>query len=355
VSEVHIVVPEGIDDPDRPSGGSVYDRRASCALTALGWLVHEHAVRGSWPTPTQEDRAALRAVVSGIPDGAVVLLDGLVASPAPEVLVPEARRLGLVVLVHMPLGDAPPGQAVVEAAPMREAMVLSAAAAVVTPGESTRRWLLGRYSLQPDRVHVAEPGVDAADIAPGTATGGELLCVAAVTPNKGHDVLLAALATIRHLGWRCTCVGSLNRDPRFVDRLHRQAREDGIGGRVRFTGPLTGRALEAAYAGGDLLVLASRGESYGMVVAEALARGLPVVATSVGGLPQALGPESGGRLPGLLVPPDSPAALAEALSAWLDDVELRRRLRQAAEQRRDTLLSWSATAERMSRVLAELV
>jgi glycosyltransferase involved in cell wall biosynthesis len=355
VNVVHFVVPEGIDDPERPSGGNVYDRRASCELAALGWFVHEHQVPGSWPTPAREDLAPLRDVVSGIPDGAVVLLDGLVASAAPEVLVPEARRLCLVILVHMPLGDGPPGQAVVEAAPGREAMVLSAAAAVVTPGESTRRWLLGRYSLHPDRVHVAEPGVDAADIVPGTATGGELLCVAAVTPNKGHDVLLAALAMIRHLEWRCTCVGSLNRDPRFVDRLHRQAREHGIGGRVRFTGPLTGTALEAAYAGGDLLVLASRAESYGMVVTEALARGLPVAATSVGGLPQALGGESGGTPPGLLVPPDAPAALAEALSAWLDDGELRRRLRQAAEQRRETLIGWSATAERMSRVLAELV
>ena len=201
----------------------------------------------------------------------------------------------------------------------------------------------------------ADRGVAAAHMAGGRAPGGELLCVAAVTPNKGHDVLLAALAMIRHLGWRCTCVGSLNRDPCFVDRLHRQARDDCIGDRVHFTGPLTGPALEAAYAGGDLLVLPSRAESYGMVVTEALARGLPVVATSVGGLPQAVGPESGGGRPGLLVPPDSPMALAEALSAWLDDVELRRRLRRAAEQRRDTLSGWSATAERMSRVLAELV
>jgi glycosyltransferase involved in cell wall biosynthesis len=350
VTEVHFVVPEGIDDPDRPSGGNVYDRRVSCELAALGWLVHEHAVRGSWPTPAPDDLAALGDVISAIPDGSAVLFDGLIASAAPEVLVPEAGRLGLVILVHMPLGNSPSG----EAAARREATVMSAAAAVVTPGESTRGWLVDRYSLRPDRVHVAEPGVDAVDIAPGTPTGGELLCVAAVTPNKGHDVLLAALAKIRHLGWQCTCVGSLSRDPGFVDRLQSQARADGTGGRVRFTGPLTGPALEAAYAGGDLLVLASRTESYGMVVTEALARGLPVVATSVGGLPQALDGESGGARPGLLVPPDAPVALAEALSAWLGDVELRRRLRQAAEQRRDTLFGWSVTAERMSRVLAGL-
>jgi len=350
VTEVHFVVPEGIDDPDRPSGGNVYDRRVSCELAALGWLVHEHAVPGSWPTPVPEDLAALWDVVSAIPDGSVVMLDGLIASAAPEVLVPEARRLSLVILVHMPLGDGSPG----EAAARREATVMTAAAAVVTPGESTRRWLVEEYSLHPDRVHVVEPGVDAADIAPGTAAGGELLCVAAVTPNKGHEVLLAALAKIRHLGWQCTCVGSLSRDAGFVDRLQSQARADGIGGRVRFTGPLTGPALDAAYAGGDLFVLASRAESYGMVVTEALARGLPVVATCVGGLPQAIDGESGGARPGLLVPPDAPAALADALSAWLGDVELRRRLRRAAEQRRDTLFGWSVTAERMSRVLAGL-
>jgi hypothetical protein len=86
------VVPEGIDDPTRPSGGNVYDRQVCRGLTSIGWSVHEHAVPGSWPRADTASLAALDGVVRRIPDDAVVLLDGLVASTAPEVLVPQAAH-----------------------------------------------------------------------------------------------------------------------------------------------------------------------------------------------------------------------------------------------------------------------
>lgn len=342
-----MVVPDGIDDPGRPSGGNVYDRRVSRELAAGGWSVHEHAVPGSWPTPAAADLARLDAVLRSIPDDVAVLIDGLVASPSRGVLLRSARRLRPVILVHMPHAGGRSEDAVAE-----EGAVLSAAAAVVTSSAWTRRRLLDRHELRPERVYVAEPGVDHADIAPGTATGGELLCVATVTPVKGHDVLLAALAMISDLSWRCTCVGSLNRDPGFVDRLHDQAGKDCVSDRVRFIGPRTGAALDVAYAAADVLVLASRAEAYGMVVTEALARGLPVVASAVGGIQEALGRDLQGEMPGVLVAPDTPAALAEALRAWLSDAELRRRLRNTAAQRRAGLRGWSSTAERISRAIA---
>ena len=106
---------------------------------------------------------------------------------------------------------------------------------------------------------------------------------------------------------------------------------------MRFPGPRTGAELDRSYAAADLLVLASRAETYGMVVTEALARGLPVVAAEVGGVPEALGHGADGTRPGLLVPPDDPAALGAALRAWLGDAELRRRLRRAARERRASL------------------
>jgi glycosyltransferase involved in cell wall biosynthesis len=230
--------------------------------------------------------------------------------------------------------------------------VLSAAAAIVTTSRWTERWLVGRYTLRRDLVHVVEPGVDVADPASGTTSGGELLCVAAVTPQKGHDLLLQGLATVADLDWRCSCVGTLARDPGFVADLGRRARAGGIADRVSFTGPRSGADLEHAYATSDLLVLASRAETYGMVVTEALARGLPVVATAVGGVPEALGRVGDGSRPGLLVPPDDPPAFGAALRNWLGDHELRRRLRSAAAERRATLSGWLDTSGRLSRVLA---
>ncbi len=301
---------------------------------------------GSWPRPDGVALATLAGFLQQIPDDSVVLIDGLIASAAAEVLVHQASRLRLVVLMHMPLGDR------VDDARPDERAVLSVAASVVTTSAWTRRRLLELYRLPADRVHVAQPGVDAADLAAGSTAGRELLCVAAVTPDKGHDVLLDALATAADLSWHCVCVGSLDRDPAFVDDLRRRAVDRGIGDRVRFPGPRIGVDLERSYAAADVLVLASRAETYGMVVTEALARGLPVVAAEVGGLTEALGHGADGIRPGVLVPPDDPATLGAALRAWLTDAELRERCRRAARERRESLSGWSTTTSAVASVLA---
>jgi glycosyltransferase involved in cell wall biosynthesis len=351
VTAVHVVVPDGIDDPARPSGGNTYDRHLCRGLASIGWSVHEHPVPGRWPRPDAASLAALAGVVQRIPDDAVVLLDGLVASTAPEVLVPRARRLRLVVLVHMPLGHRPADDGAGDAR-MRERAVLSVAAGVVATSGWARRRLLELYPLPAVRVHVAEPAVDAADLVPGTAAGGALLCVAAVIFGKGHDVLLDALAATTAFSWRCVCVGSLDREPEFVERLQRRRVDAGLEDRVCFPGPRTGADLDHSYATADLVVLASRAETYGMVVTEALARGLPVLAAEVGGLPEALGHGTDGTRPGLLVPPGDAAALAAALRAWLGDAKLRGRLRRAACERRESLPGWSTTTAVVAGVLA---
>ena len=214
----------------------------------------------------------------------------------------------------------------------------------MTTSAWARRRLIELYDLPADRVHVAEPGADAAEPASGTEAGEALLCVGAVTFEKGHDILLEALESISALPWHCTCVGSLDRDPAFVESLRRRALDAGLGERVSFAGPRTGADLDRAYASADLLVHASRAETYGLVVTEALARGLPVIAAEVGGVPEALGEGADGTRPGLLVAPEDPVALGDALSAWLGDAELRARLRRAAGERRESLPRWSTTA-----------
>ncbi|MGO4599931.1 glycosyltransferase family 4 protein [Terrabacter sp. 2RAF25] len=344
MTRLHAVVPAGIDDAARPSGGNAYDRRVLDGLRAAGWVVDEHPVPGTWPHPHASALADLSAVVAGIATGSVLLVDGLIASSSADVLVEESARVRLVILVHMPLvtTDATAGPG--------EGGVLRAARAVVATSEWTRRLLVDAYALGEDSVHVAHPGVDDAPLAPGTSTGGSLLCVAAVSPHKGQADLADALGRVADLPWRCSLAGSLDVAPEYVGAVRRTLATAGVADRVTLVGPLGADALERAYAAADLVVVPSRAETYGMVVTEALARGLPVVATRVGGVPEAMG-ASEPDLPGLLVAPDGVDPLAAALRAWLVDADLRSRLRAHAIRRRATLRPWSSTVADVARVL----
>jgi glycosyltransferase involved in cell wall biosynthesis len=340
VSTLHAVLPAGVDDPARPSGGNVYDRRMLDGLRCLGWQVREHHVAGAWPTPDVGALAALAHVLAGLPDGALVLVDGLVASAASVVLPTASARLRTVVLVHMPLGpDA------------GEEAVLSGAAAVVATSRATRARLREWYGLR--RVHVCEPGADPAPLAAGSGAGS-LLCVATVHRGKGHDLMLDALAEVEDQPWTLTCVGSLEVDPIHVARLQQRVYARRWEDRVRFVGPLVGAGLEAAYDAADLVVLASRAESFGMVLTEALAHGLPVVATRVGGVAEAVGRSVDGSVPGLLVPPEDAAALATALRDWMTDSRLRERLSRSAARRRTDLRRWDEAATDLGDVLTQV-
>jgi glycosyltransferase involved in cell wall biosynthesis len=319
---VHLVVPAGY--AERPSGGNVYAHRVRAGLVGLGWDVVTHEVGPTGQLP-------------GLPAGALTVVDSLVVSSHAWALLDLDVRL--VSLVHMIFGT--PGE--------RE--LLRSAVAVVATSSWTRRRLAEHYGLELDRIRVAVPGVEIADPARGGATGGELLCVAGVSRAKGQDVLLAALARLRDLDWRCTLVGALDLDRDFVDELRKTAADTGTADRVVFAGAVPHDDLGAAYARSDLLVLPSRAETYGMVVAEALAHGLPVVASAVGGVPEALGQADDGSAPGLLVRPADPLALAGALRCWLEDPHRRERLRRSAGRRRLTLPTWSTTTADVAAVL----
>lgn len=327
---IRFVVPGGIDDT--PSGGNVYDRRVSAGLSV-------HEVAGTWPTPDDTARARLDQALADCPDDATVLLDGLVACGVPDVILPHSSRLRLAVLVHLPLADetglAPADAAKLDAA---EGEVLRAARLVVATSPSTATRLAGHHGLA--EVRTVIPGTDPAPLAPGTDGVSRLLCVASVTPRKGHDVLVEALATLADLPWHLDCVGPLTDHARLVEAL---IERHGLGDRIRLTGPLVGSALADAYAAADLFVLPSRAETFGMVVTEALARGIPVLASAV--------PDALGATP---LPPGDPDALAAALREWFTDDTCRQRLRAAALRRREQLATWDQSASELAEALASL-
>jgi glycosyltransferase involved in cell wall biosynthesis len=352
---VHFVLPGGVDDPTAPSGGNAYDRRVSLDLPGFGWQVHKHAVPGDWPRPGAAARAELAQTLRDLPDDTVVLLDGLVACGVPEIVVPEAERLRLAVLVHLPLGDETGlDPAVATELDARERAVLRAVPAVVATSDWAVRRLVSHHGLAPDRVHVAAPGADIAPLASGTDGVSRLLCVAAVTPRKGQHRLVEALASVTDLPWSCVCVGGLTQDPQYVAGLRVLIRRYGLQDRLHLAGPQSGAVLDASYNAADLMVLTSYAETYGMAVTEALARGIPVLATDVGGLPEAVGRAPDGGVPGILVPPEDPRALAAELRCWFGEADVRRRLKAAARGRRSALNGWATTARSLAAVLGRL-
>ncbi|MGD9532090.1 MAG: glycosyltransferase family 4 protein [Pseudonocardia sp.] len=351
---VHVVLPGDVDDRRLPSGGNVYGLRVCAGLPAAGRAVHAHRIGGTWPRPAAPARRALARCLEALPAGADVLLDGLVACGVPEAVVPAAARLRLTVLVHLPLGDESGlDPAVAAALSTREGRVLRAARAVVATSPHTARRVRDLHGVA---AHVVAPGVDAAAPTQPSEAGSRLLCVGSITPTKGQDVLVRALARIADREWTCALVGPTERDPEHVERVRGLVQCHDLGRRVRLDGPRTGVDLDASYAAADLLVVPSRRETYGMVVTEALARATPVVAAGVDGLPETVRGDGTGRgdLPGLLVAPDPDMAdaLAAALRRWLDEPALRADARAAARRRRPRLAGWDVTARRLTEVLA---
>lgn len=338
------IVPADIDDVTVASGGNTYDRRM-CELLGL----EKVTVAGRWPTPSTKARVVLSQTLGEIPDGSVVLIDGLVACGVPEVVVPQARRLRLVVVLHLQLADET-GLPAERAAGLdrREREVLRASTAVVATSEWAARRAITHHGLDPRRVRTAPPGTDPAPLAAGTESGSRLLCLASMTQRKGHDVLAEALANLSDLPWTCTCVGSLRRDPSYARRIQGMIDKLGLTQKMILTGPLPDEDVNQTFNRTDLLVLPSRRETFGMVVTEALVRGIPVLTTNVDALPFTLGRDTN-RTPGMLVPPDDVPALTDALRRWLSDADLRDRLREAARARE--VEDWPTAAKRLAGVL----
>ncbi len=342
---LHLLVP---GDPETLTGGYAYGRRIAAALRARGWGVETHTLYASFPRPTQAALAHAEETLAALPADALVLVDGLAYGAMPRLAGDAAARLRLLALVHHPLAaESGLDGSVQRALRESEREALAAARGVVVTSRATAH-ALADYDVPASRVAVVEPGTDPAPLARGSQGAGlHLVCVATLTPRKGHLTLLDALATLADRDWRLTCAGSAERDPDCARAVRERARD--LGERVRLLGELDAPALAALYDGADAFVLATRMEGYGMALAEALARGLPVVATRVGAVPDTVPQDAG-----MLVPPDDPGALAAAIASLLDDPRLHARLAAGARRARATLPRWEDAASRLAAALARL-
>lgn len=346
MSSLHFLLP---GDPDTRTGGYLYDARITAGLEALGWAVHRHRLADSFPFPGATDLGQAGDILASLPDDALVLIDGLALGVLPAVIVPHATRLRLVALVHHPLAaetglDEAARHWLFESEKAALGMVRHA---VVTSPFTAGA--LAEYGVAPERITVILPGTDPAPVAEGSGGSGlHILSVGTLTPRKGHDVLLTALGTLRHRDWTLTLAGG-PRDEATTALVGKLIQDKDLSDQVTMVGEVDGAALAALYGRADLFALASHYEGYGMVFAEALARGLPVLGTTGGAIPTTVPGDAG-----LLVSPGDADAFAQALERFMTDAELRQKLRQGALKARESLPRWPDQAGTLATLLETL-
>jgi glycosyltransferase involved in cell wall biosynthesis len=323
-----------------PTGGYRYDRRIIQELRRLGWHVDVANIGDSFPFPSIAQRATALATLRAVPAGCPIILDGLAFGVLPEAGALRSRT-PLIALVHQPLA-LHSGLDATQADVFRksERAALATAAHVVVTSEATARIVIADYDVLAQRVSVVRPGNDPVPSASGSNDGVvRLLSIGSVVPDKGYDLLIAALVALADMPWRLTIAGDRTRNPTAAAQLDADIKTYGLGDRIAVLGAVPTERISELYLASDIFVLASRFEGYGMALAEAIGHGLPVVSTKAGAIPDTVPAEAG-----LLVPPEDTIALAQALRRLIDDPPERRRLAANARAAAAQLPTWQDSA-----------
>lgn len=331
---------------ETPTGGYAYDREVLAHLGGHGVDAQPLALPAGFPFPDAAGCEEALRRLSQAPADCLLLVDGLALGALPADRL-EAVADRLVGLVHHPLaleeGLSPEDSARLAAS---ERAALARCRAVITTSPATARSLAADYGVPADRLTVAEPGVSHADRSPCIGEIPLILAVGSAIPRKSYPLFVSVLADLAHLPWTATIIGSLDLDPAEAARIRKIIAFHGLEGRIALRGAVSRAELDAAYGACDLFVHPALYEGYGMVLAEALRRGLPLICTTGGAAAETV-PDGAG----VKVPPGEAAPLRQALRHLLTDPDARRSLADRAFAAGQALPDWSQTAGRIARVL----
>lgn len=347
--ELYFVIP---GDIETISGGYAYDRKILNGLAANGWKVHLISLPGDYPFPSPDAVFEADRKLNQIPKKSLVMMDGLALGALPGLAKKYAEKFCWVGLIHHPLADET-GLAIDVAAQLRqeETQALSFMRSIIATSSTTARQLSHEYRVAHTIVHVAEPGVEPASPSRGNSDGRvRALCVGSIIPRKGQHLLVPVMERLRHFDWDIWVIGKADKEAPYVQNFLEAIREKSLNDRIVVTGPVGAGDLQHAYLEADFFVLPSFHEGYGMVLTEAVIRGLPIISTVAGAIPDTVPPAAG-----LLVPPGDVDALTDAVERLITDADLRSMLRDGALAAAAKLPRWKDTVARVDRVLQQAI
>lgn len=354
------------------SGGLRYNQQLRAALGASGVQNPVLSLPGDRSAPLTADGPGLAAQVASAAeqhDAGAVVIDGLIGSACPELFTPaEPTRILLVHLSAALAQELEAQQLEGAASPQtpdpevfqREQLAVESAGHVITASRWSAEQLRRRYGRE--EIIVALPGVELSPETPTEQSSSarnpavqspapadqpipQLACVSAFLPVKNHRLLAPALEPLLDLPWELTLAGPHSRSDyggEVIEELRHR-----LPGRVRSLGTLSPAEVAQLWQDTDLVLLPSAVETYGMVVAEACAAGVPSFIPAGTGAVEAAGEA------GVVLDPQRPQDWTAALQQWLSSSEQRADLRERARRRRDSLPSWEQAAQQFRVLLSQ--
>ncbi len=335
------------------TGGYLYDKRVAQALSEQGWDVQVLSLDARFPVVDEATCQVTAAELAQVPRDRMLVIDGLALGALGQHAQAIAGKRPFIALVHHPLALESGIDAVLaQTLHQSETAALAHAQGVLVTSPTTAHTLVEQYAVSQSQIHVVEPGVDKPAALPERrADHGplKLLSVGALVPRKGFDVLIRALAGLKHLDWTLTVVGDDTRSPATANEIKALLAQHELNHRVQLLGALPPAQLAACYQTADVFVLASLYEGYGMAYVEAMAWGLPVVGTDGGAASQTLNTAAA-----KVVAAGNDQALADALRELITNANLRATMQAAARRHADKLSSWSTVGQQFARAVTQM-
>ncbi len=339
-------------DINLPTGGYRYDRKIIDAWRKSGIKVELMSIEGNFPFPSHQEKENAIAKINNFPKADIAVVDGLLGGAAPEFLKHLSQKLPVTALIHHPLClENGLDKETAGHLKQTEKQGLKHTNAIITTSPQTSRTVANLFNYNPSKITSVLPGVERGIISNGSDSETiNLLCVGSIIERKGHKDLLEALSSLKHLNWKLDCIGSTQFDKSLYANLQSRVTQEELSQKITFHGDVSEQALEAAYSSADIFVLPSLFEGYGMAYAEALVRGIPVIGTIAGAIPETV-PENCG----ILVEPSNIPALSSVIETMITDKKLRNNYRNNAIAAEPNFPTWESSADKFAGILKETI
>ncbi|HEX2933974.1 MAG TPA: glycosyltransferase family 4 protein [Bacteroidales bacterium] len=342
--KLHFLIP---GDIDTLASCYIYDKRLIEGLKKKGHAVEVHRLSDDFPFPSDESIIQFTKTIRQIPKGETVIIDSLALGVIPAVLKELSITNPIIGLMHLPLSVDPNYSAYQRTLITKPEMeALGYVGKFIVSSLYTQETLIN-LGIDENKINLVTPGID--DVPQKKnypERPSKLLSIANMCRSKDHSLLVRALTALKDKDWELHCYGNLDWDRNYLADFQALIRKNNLQKKILVHGTISGKELSDAYLEADLFVHPSDFETYGMAMVEALAHGLPVVASTGGGIQKTI-PSKMAQF----FKPSDVYGLQSILEELFENPVIYKRLYTQALTYKQTAQTWSQTIELFEKAL----